>query len=99
MTGEELRFVAVAQGDALAGPLLAELAAEYSQRYGGTEEAQLRSLRDHPADDFAPPWGGLFIGVGADGTPLTGGAFRTSPPPERYAVGENVSGLKSCTPT
>lgn len=76
MTGEELRFVAVAQGDALAGPLLAELAAEYSQRYGGTEEAQLRSLRDHPADDFAPPWGGLFIGVGADGTPLTGGAFR-----------------------
>ena len=46
MTGEQLRFVAVAQGDALAAPLLAELAAEYSQRYGGTEEAQLRSLQE-----------------------------------------------------
>ena len=76
MTGEQLRFVAVAQGDALAAPLLAELAAEYSQRYGGTEEAQLRSLQEHPADDFAPPDGGLLIGVAADGTPRTGGAFR-----------------------
>ena len=34
---DELRFVAVGQDDPLAEPLLAELAVEYANRYGGTE--------------------------------------------------------------
>ena len=71
-----LRFVRVAQDDVLAAPLLAELAAEYSQRYGGDEQAQLAGLLHYPAEEFAPPRGGLIIGVTAEGTPVTGGAFR-----------------------
>jgi GNAT superfamily N-acetyltransferase len=68
-------FVRVAQDDPLAAPLLAELAVEYAHRYGGNEEVHLRALRDYPADEFAPPGGGLVIGL-LDGEPVTGGAFR-----------------------
>jgi GNAT superfamily N-acetyltransferase len=71
----ELRFVAVRQEDALAEPLLAELAVEYATRYGATEEAVSNWLRGYPADEFAPPGGGLLIGVLND-LPVTGGAFR-----------------------
>ena len=71
----ELRFVAVGQEDPLAEPLLAELAVEYATRYGATEEAVSKWLRGYPADDFAPPGGGLLIGL-LDGEPVTGGAFR-----------------------
>jgi ribosomal protein S18 acetylase RimI-like enzyme len=70
-----VRFVHVAQDDALAVPLLAELAAEYSHRYGGVLSAHLDALRNYPAQEFAAPHGGLIIGV-VDGTPVTGGAFR-----------------------
>lgn len=78
MTGETgaLRFVRVAQDDALAAPLLAELAAEYARRYGGDEQTQLAGLTGYPAQEFTPPDGGLIIGIRADGTPVTGGAFR-----------------------
>ncbi|AQA03822.1 GNAT family N-acetyltransferase [Mycobacterium sp. MS1601] len=76
MTGREVRFVQVAQDDVLAVPLLAELAAEYSQRYGGAEDAHLHSLQNYPAHEFVPPHGGLLIGVDAEGSPVTGGAFR-----------------------
>ncbi len=69
-----LRFVDVRQDDALAQPLIAELAVEYSTRYDGTEEGVLRWLRGHPAEDFAPPHGGMLIGL-LDGHPVTGGAF------------------------
>ena len=72
---DELRFVAAAQGDAIAAPLLAELAAEYADRYGGSPDAHHRALRDYPPVEFAPPGGGLLIGV-VDGVPVTGGAFR-----------------------
>jgi GNAT superfamily N-acetyltransferase len=72
----ELRFVAVGQEDPLAGPLLAELAVEYASRYGATEEAVAKWLRGYPADEFAPPGGGLLIGLYPHGGPITGGAFR-----------------------
>jgi GNAT superfamily N-acetyltransferase len=74
-----LRFVAVAQHDPLAEPLLAELTVEYATRYGTTLERVGGWLRGYPAEEFAPPGGGMLIGLlpGADGDqPVTGGAFR-----------------------
>ena len=74
-TLDGLRFVTVGQRDPLAEPLLAELAVEYSTRYGGTAELVGTWLRDHPADEFEAPGGGMLIGV-LDDRPVTGGAFR-----------------------
>jgi len=71
----ELRFVAAGQDDPLAEPLLAELAVEYATRYGATQEAVSKWLRGYPADEFAPPGGGLIVGLVGD-QPVTGGAFR-----------------------
>jgi GNAT superfamily N-acetyltransferase len=71
----QLRFVAVGQDDPLAEPLLAELAVEYATRYGATQHAVSKWLRGYPADEFAPPGGGLLVGV-LNGLPVTGGAFR-----------------------
>jgi ribosomal protein S18 acetylase RimI-like enzyme len=71
----QLRFVTVGQHDPLAEPLLAELAVEYAQRYGGTAERVAAWLRSYPAAEFAAPGGGLLIGI-LDGQPVTGGAFR-----------------------
>ena len=70
-----LRFVSVAQDDPLAAPLLAELAVEYADRYGGTKERVSAWLRGYPAEEFAAPGGALLIGV-LDGRTVTGGAFR-----------------------
>jgi ribosomal protein S18 acetylase RimI-like enzyme len=69
-------FVRVGQDDPLAAPLLAELAAEYAQRYGGTAEAIHAGLLSYPATEFAAPGGGLVIGLLDEGEPATGGAFR-----------------------
>ncbi|AKK25853.1 GNAT family N-acetyltransferase [Mycobacterium sp. EPa45] len=69
-----LRFVPVNLDDALAGPLLAELAVEYATRYEAPEAAVAAWLRNHSAGEFSPPDGGMFIGV-LDGLPVTGGAF------------------------
>lgn len=69
-----LRFVVVGPDDPLAQPLLAELAVEYSDRYGGTPEMHLSWLPVPPAE-LEPPDGGLLIGL-LDGVPVTGGAFR-----------------------
>jgi GNAT superfamily N-acetyltransferase len=69
----QLRFLAVAPDDPLAQPLLAELAIEYSERYGGTPETHLTWL-PVPPDKLAPPDGGLLIGL-LGGVPVTGGAF------------------------
>lgn len=74
-TVQPLRFVAVGQDDPLAAPLLAELATEYAERYGGTPAAVARWLRSHPAAEFAPPDGAMLVGL-LDGVPVTGGAFR-----------------------
>ena len=71
----ELRFVAVGRDDPLAEPLLAELAVEYATRYGGAPERVSTWLRTYPAEHFAPPDGGLLIGL-LDGQPVTGGAFQ-----------------------
>ncbi|MGV0746162.1 GNAT family N-acetyltransferase [Mycolicibacterium sp. XJ870] len=72
---EPVQFVAVGLDDPLAAPLLAELAVEYSDRYGGTPEGVMAWLRSEPPDELAPPGGGLFIGL-LDGLPVTGGAFQ-----------------------
>jgi GNAT superfamily N-acetyltransferase len=72
---EELRrFVAVSQDHPLAGPLLAELAVEYAERYGSTVDRVAAWLRMSPAAEFMAPDGGFLIGV-VDGQPVTGGAF------------------------
>jgi ribosomal protein S18 acetylase RimI-like enzyme len=73
-TVDGLRFVTVGQDDALAEPLMAELAVEYSTRYGGTPATVTSWLRSFPAAQFAAPTGGMLIGL-VDGTPVTGGAF------------------------
>jgi len=70
----DLRFVAVGQEDPLAEPLLAELTVEYASRYGATEDMVSKWLREYPAQEFAPPHGGLLIGLW-DAQPVTGGAF------------------------
>lgn len=72
--GRRLRFVSATHDDPLARPLLAELADEYAQRYGGTPSTHLSWL-PVPASELAAPDGGLLIGV-LDGVPVTGGAFR-----------------------
>ena len=74
-TEDGLRFVTVGQHDALAQPLLVELAVEYSTRYGGTPERVAKWLRGYPADEFEAPAGGMLIGV-MEHRPVTGGAFR-----------------------
>ncbi len=71
---DRLRFVAVCQEDPLAEPLLAELTVEYASRYSVAEEDVSKWLRGYPADEFAPPNGGLLIGLIGD-EPVTGGAF------------------------
>jgi len=70
----DLRFVAVGQHDPLAEPLLAELTVEYANRYHAPQGAVSSWLRGHPAEKFAPPYGGFLIGL-RDGLPVTGGAF------------------------
>jgi GNAT superfamily N-acetyltransferase len=72
--GVQLRFVSATHNDPLAQPLLAELAVEYAERYGGTPSTHLTWL-PVPEAELAAPDGGLLIGL-LDGVPVTGGAFR-----------------------
>lgn len=69
------RIQHVLQTDPLAAPLLAELAIEYSSRYGRTEAEVRHELVTHPAAEFAPPTGGLLV-VTENSEPIAGGAFR-----------------------
>ncbi|WP_068063595.1 GNAT family N-acetyltransferase [Nocardia xishanensis] len=69
----------IAQDDPLAAPLLAELALEYSNRYGRTPGEVHSDLRGYPAAHFAPPEGGLLV-VTQDGEPVAGGAFQQFDP-------------------
>ncbi|MBW0019643.1 MAG: GNAT family N-acetyltransferase [Mycobacterium sp.] len=71
----QLTFVPTALDGPLAQPLLAELAVEYAQRYGGAPDRVLAWLQNNPDDEFAPPDGGLLVGV-LDGRTVTGGGFR-----------------------
>ncbi|MGO9157391.1 GNAT family N-acetyltransferase [Mycobacterium sp.] len=75
MTRSQLQFVPATLDDALAQPLLEELAAEYAHRYDSTPPTVLEWLTDNPDDEFAPPDGGLLIGL-LGGRPVTGGGFR-----------------------
>jgi len=74
LAAAQLRFATVGHDDPSAQPLLAELAVEYAERYGGTPELHLSWL-PVPAEELAPPDGGLVIGLLND-VPVTGGAFR-----------------------
>jgi GNAT superfamily N-acetyltransferase len=71
----QLNFVPSSLDDALAQPLLAELALEYATRYDSTPPTVLAWLKDNPGDEFASPDGGMLIGL-LDGQPVTGGGFR-----------------------
>lgn len=75
MAKTQLRFVPSSLDDALAQPLLAELALEYANRYDSTPTTVLAWLKDNPTDEFAPPDGGMLMGL-LDGHPVTGGGFR-----------------------
>jgi GNAT superfamily N-acetyltransferase len=70
-----LDFVAVHQTDPLAAPQLAELAIEYTIRYGGESEQKHSELRAYPAEEFEPPAGALIVAT-VNGEPVAGGAFR-----------------------
>jgi GNAT superfamily N-acetyltransferase len=65
----------VDQHDTLVEPLLAELAHEYSSRYERTFTEQHEALLAYPAEQFAPPEGGLLVLV-EDGNAIAGGAFQ-----------------------
>jgi GNAT superfamily N-acetyltransferase len=68
-------FVAIHQTDPLAAPQLAELAIEYTTRYGGDAKQMHSELLEYPAQEFAPPGGALIVAM-ANGLPVAGGAFR-----------------------
>ncbi len=70
-----LDFVAVRQSHPLAGPLLAELAIEYTAGYGGAAEQKHSELRAYPAEEFESPAGALIVAT-LNGVPVAGGAFR-----------------------
>jgi len=55
--------------------MLAELASEYSSRYGQTRRQVHQELVDYPAAEFAAPHGDLLLLIEA-GQPVAGGAFR-----------------------
>lgn len=69
------RVCAVRQDDPLAAPLLAELAVEYSSRYGGVADEVRHDLTTYPTAEFAPPDGALLVVVEHE-KPVAGGAFR-----------------------
>jgi len=71
----QLRFVPSALDDVLAQPLLVELAVEYATRYDRPVPMVAAWLTDNPTDEFAPPDGGMLIGLLGD-RPVTGGGFR-----------------------
>ncbi|WP_188543958.1 GNAT family N-acetyltransferase [Rhodococcoides trifolii] len=75
MTAPQLTVARVDQSDPLALPLLAELAVEYSTRYGGTADQLFEELAAYPAEEFATPHGGLIV-ILQDGESVAGGAFR-----------------------
>ncbi|GAA1460611.1 GNAT family N-acetyltransferase [Williamsia maris] len=79
MTAPELTVARVDQSDPRAQPLLAELAVEYSSRYGGTADEMYADLVAYPAAEFAPPDGALVVIARGDEV-VAGGAFRRLDP-------------------
>ena len=104
---DALRFVAVAQDDPLATPLIEALAVEYARALRRHPRPRARLVtRGYPASEFEPPDGDLVVGL-LGGEPVTGGAFRRfddttaelkriwteqSAPPARTRSGALVSG-------
>jgi GNAT superfamily N-acetyltransferase len=70
-----VQFIAVAQDDPRAAPLLDALTIEYISRYGAGLPAEYRDMRAYPAEEFAPPGGALILAM-LDGKTVAGGAFR-----------------------
>ncbi|MBB6171548.1 GNAT superfamily N-acetyltransferase [Nocardiopsis mwathae] len=71
ITGIAVRSVRIT--DPLAAPMIAELTAEYSRRYG--EENGRYEMNSIPDSDFAPPHGGVLL-LEEHGEVIAGGAFR-----------------------
>ncbi|NYV74467.1 GNAT family N-acetyltransferase [Streptomyces sp. UH6] len=69
----KLTLVRVPVSDPRVRPLLEELRAEYSGRYGGDAGEELGR---HPDEEFAPGRDGLLILLLQDGETVAGGAFR-----------------------
>ena len=67
-----LDFSAVHQTDPLAAPQLAELAIEYTTRYGGDTTQRHTELLEYPAQEFEPPGGALIVAMW-DGLPSQAG--------------------------
>jgi GNAT superfamily N-acetyltransferase len=70
-----LRYVRVRYDDVLVQPLLAQLASDYSRRYGINRQETEAQLRNYPATELEPPHGGMLIGL-LDDNPVTGGGYR-----------------------
>lgn len=77
--GDVVDFIAVAQDDPLAAPLLDDLGREYRSRYGDLTGTEYADMRSYPAAEFAAPGGALIVGLRA-GEPVAGGAFRRLDP-------------------
>ncbi|GAA3744374.1 GNAT superfamily N-acetyltransferase [Spinactinospora alkalitolerans] len=73
--GPAIRAVAVT--DPAARPMISDLIAEYTDRYGA--EAAREEMAAHPASDFAAPHGAFLLAV-ARGAAVAGGAFRRFDP-------------------
>ncbi|MFC7331053.1 GNAT family N-acetyltransferase [Marinactinospora rubrisoli] len=73
MTGRAHTVRTVTIGDAAVAPMMAELTAEYTRRYGA--EAAAREMAGYPDSDFAAPHGAVLLLEHA-GLPVAGGAFR-----------------------
>ena len=70
---EDLTVVQVPVSDPRVRPLLRELDAEYSARYGPDGHAELNR---HPDEEFTAPHGGVLLLLLERGAPVAGGAFR-----------------------
>src|SRR5436305_65824 len=81
MTEIQLEFVSATHDDPLARPLLAELAVEYAQRYGGTPDAHLGWLPVPAAELAATAARGLLDFLTIDDTlmPQIGRSSRIHP--------------------
>jgi GNAT superfamily N-acetyltransferase len=74
-TTAKWQVVQVPLHDPRVRPLLDELAAEYTNRYGNQSGSVEAELNRYPATEFEPPNGAVLL-VLVDGVSVAGGAFR-----------------------
>lgn len=79
-----LAWRSAALGEAIAQPLLDDLAREYTTRYHSvlTPQQLREEMEGYPAHEFAPPDGELLLLLLRDGSAVAGGAFRRRVEPE-----------------